>query len=70
MTLDIKNIDLGKLATELRRYEEQWVAISAENKILANGKTYGETVDKVKNPDQVILFKVPQSRYSIAPTGA
>ncbi|MBI2048833.1 MAG: hypothetical protein HY434_00580 [Candidatus Liptonbacteria bacterium] len=67
MKTNLNNIDLGKIAKELRRFEEQWVAISENNEIVASGNTYGETVDRVKNPDEVILFKVPALDYSLAP---
>jgi hypothetical protein len=65
-TLDISKIDLGKLSKELRRYERQWVAISERNEIVASGRTYGETVRKVKHPEEVVLFKVPPMDYSLA----
>ena len=65
-TLDISKIDLGKLSEQLRRYERQWVAISERNEIVASGRTYGETVRKVKRPEKVVLFKVPPMDYSLA----
>ena len=67
MKININDIDLGKLAKELRRFEEQWVAISGDNRIIASGRTYGEAVDKVENPDEVVLFRVPSLDYSLAP---
>lgn len=65
--LDINKIDLSKLSKELRRFERRWVAISARNEIVASGPTYGETVRKVKRPEEVVLFKVPPMDYSLAP---
>ena len=65
-TLDINKINLGKLSEQLRRYERQWVAISERNEIVASGRTYGETVRKVKRPEKVVLFKVPPMDYSLA----
>jgi len=65
----IKNIDLGKLSKQLRNFERQWIAISQENKIVANGDTYGEALQKVQKKDlgEVILFKVPPLDYSFSP---
>ncbi len=65
--IDIKNIDLGKLQSQLRRYENQWVAISDDNKIVSHGQTYQDAVDKVKRADDVVLLKVPPFEYSLAP---
>lgn len=66
-SLDINKIELGKLSEELRRFERRWVAISTRNRIVASGPTYGETVSKVKHPEEVVLFKVPPMDYSLAP---
>jgi hypothetical protein len=67
MNMQLNKIDLAKLAPELRRLENQWIAISEANKIVAHGKTYQEVQKKVSNPQQVILFKVPPLEYSLAP---
>ena len=62
------NIDLEKLAEELRLYAEQWVAISRENRIVAHGRTYGETLQRVRDPDGVVMVKVPPVDASLATT--
>lgn len=66
--IDVNKIDLGKLACELILYEGKWIAVSEENKIVSSGSTYGETVDRVKNTEKVILLKVPLLNYSLAPS--
>ena len=68
--IDPNKIDLSKIATELRRYEHQWVAISEDTRIVASGKTYGETAAKVPASEDVVLLKVPPLDYSFAPSGA
>jgi hypothetical protein len=68
--LDIKKIDLGKLAKPLARYRDKWVAVSEENKIVANGGTYKETVDQVPLPEKVVLFRVTPPDASLAPQEA
>ncbi len=68
MHINPNNIDLTKLAPELRRLENQWIAISEINTIVAHGLTYQEALKKVKNPQEVILFKVPPLEYSLAPS--
>lgn len=65
--VDINKIELEKLAQELPLYQLRWVAISIKNKIVASGSTYRETVRKVKHPEEVVLFKVPPTGYSLAP---
>jgi hypothetical protein len=67
MNIQLNRIDLAKLAPELRRLENQWIAISEINTIVAHGPTYHEALKKVKNPQEVILFKVPPLEYSLAP---
>ena len=66
-TPNIQHIDLSKLAGELRQYERQWIAIAEDNRIVASGPTYGETVRKVVDADRVVLMKVPPLDYSLAP---
>jgi hypothetical protein len=65
--LNISKIDLGKLASALTRYQNKWVAISEENKIVSSGDTYKETVDRVSNPDKVVLLRVTPPDMSLAP---
>ena len=66
-TKNITNINLEKLALELEKHENEWVAISDENRIIANGSTYRETADRVQDKENVVLFKVPQLNVSLAP---
>jgi Family of unknown function (DUF5678) len=40
--IDLAKVNLEKLSQALPRYEDQWVAITAANKIVANGRTYKE----------------------------
>lgn len=65
--IDPNKIDTAKIANELRQYENEWVAISENNHIVASGLTYGETLKKVNQTDEVILLKVPPLDYSLAP---
>jgi hypothetical protein len=69
ISLDANKIDLEKLGSELQQYEQQWIAISANNTIVAYGKTYGEAVHAAekKSVGEVILFKVPPLDYSLSP---
>jgi len=66
-TAELINIDLSKLASKLSRYENLWIAITADNTIVASGKTYGETLDQVDEPERVVLFKVPPLDAALAP---
>jgi len=52
------------------RYEDEWVAISAENRIVAHGKTYADTIAQVENPEEVAMFRVPPLDATLAPSGA
>lgn len=67
--LKTDNINLGKLSKQLRNYERKWIAISLGNKIIADGRTYEEALDKAKKKrgGEVILFKVPPLDYSLSP---
>ncbi len=64
---ELAKIDLEKLQGQLKQYQEEWVAISLGNKIVAHGHTYRDAVKGVKDPAKVVLFKVPNLRYSLAP---
>ena len=66
--IDPNKIDLSQLAEELGRYENQWVAISEESRIVASGPSYEDTVRQVSQKDSVILLKVPPLSYSLAPS--
>ena len=63
----IENINLGKLEGVLEQYENKWVAISDENKVVASGSTYKETVERADNNMNTVLFKVPPLSASLAP---
>ena len=67
--IDFNNIDLSRLNNELRKFEKQWVAISNDNKIVANGVTYRETNQQArqKGMKAVVLLRVPPLDYSLAP---
>ncbi len=65
-TIDPNKIDLSILADELGRYENQWVAVSEDSRIVASGPTYGEAVARVENKDAVVLLKVPPFDASLA----
>jgi hypothetical protein len=64
---NVEDIDLEKVADEISQYAEQWVAISTENRIVAHGRTYREAIEKVRNPSEVVLLKVPPLDASLAP---
>lgn len=66
---EVNKIDLGELRKELYEYEGRWIAISPENAIVANGKTYQDTVKgaKKKGMQNIVLFKVPPLAYSLSP---
>ena len=64
--MNIDNIDLGKLGSELEQYENQWIAISDENRIVGNGASYQEALEKA-GETEVALFKVPSLSVSLAP---
>lgn len=66
--IDPTNIDLSKLAAELREHENLWVAISAKNAIVAAGATYRATIEQVPAPDQVVMLKVTPAEYSLSPS--
>lgn len=65
--LNINNINLAKLSKEIGDYQNKWIAVSENNTIAASGSTYNETVGKVQNRNDVILFKVPPLNVSLAP---
>jgi ABC-type hemin transport system substrate-binding protein len=66
-TIDPNKIDLALLAGELARYENLWVAVSEDNRIVASGASYSETIQRVEDKDTVVLLKVPPLRASLAP---
>lgn len=65
MALDVNKIDLSVLADQLHNYECKWIAISEDNKIVSSGMTYAEVLEKVPNPEDVVLFKVPPLEYAL-----
>lgn len=67
--INISKINLESLSDELRRHERRWVAISAQNALVAHGKTYQEAVNKAKKKriKNIVLLKVPPLNYSLAP---
>ena len=67
--INTNNIQLGKLGKEMGKYENQWVAVTASSRIVAHGKSYGDAMKKVANPDEVVLLKVPPQDASLAPAG-
>ena len=67
-TIDPNKIDLSSLADELVRYENQWIALSEDSHVVASGRTYGETVERVEHKDAVVLLKVPPLDASLAPS--
>ena len=64
---NVKNIDLAKLAKEIKQYENQWVVISGNNKIVASGDTYGDALKNVGEREDITLFKIPSSKTLLAP---
>jgi len=66
-TMNIHNIDLGKLGLELEQYENQWIAISDENRIVGNGRSYQEALESAGDVQHIALFKVPSLNVSLAP---
>jgi pimeloyl-CoA synthetase len=62
-----ENIKLEKLSKEIEQYENLWIAISSENRIMASGRTYKETLKNIGEDEEVILFKVPPLNVSFAP---
>ncbi len=66
--IDPNKVDLSQLAEELGRYENQWVAISEESRIVASGPSYEAAVRQVSQKDLVILLKVPPLNYNLAPS--
>ncbi len=66
-TISIENIDLGALSEEMRKYENEWIAVSDENKIVASGKTYAEAFRASGETPNIVLFKVPRSDAFLAP---
>jgi hypothetical protein len=65
--MTLSRIDFNKLADKLSEYSRMWVAISEDNEIISSGRTFAETVNKVPDPEKVILFKVPATEYTLAP---
>ncbi|MEK7193184.1 MAG: DUF5678 domain-containing protein [Patescibacteria group bacterium] len=68
--VNVNNIDLRKISQDLRSFENQWVAITEDTRIVASGPTYGETVRQVKEGSDVVLLKVPSFDASLAPVEA
>ena len=66
-TIAIEKIDLGALGQEVSKYENQWIAISDENKIVSSGKTYSEAVRGIAENQNAALFKVPRLDAFLAP---
>jgi hypothetical protein len=66
-TINIENIDLGKLGRELEKYQNQWIVISQDNAIVGSGSTYGEALEDTGGREDVVLFKVPPLDVSFAP---
>ncbi|MEK7506298.1 MAG: DUF5678 domain-containing protein [Patescibacteria group bacterium] len=64
----IQKIDLGLLRKELRKFENMWVAISGENKIIGSGSTYAETIKKINSKEDIMLLRVPPLNASLAPS--
>ncbi len=67
-TIDPNKIDLSLLAGELARYENKWIAVSEDNRIVASGASYSETVGRVEERNAVVLLKVPPLYASLAPS--
>lgn len=67
LSLNLEKIDLEKLASELEKYENQWIAISDENVIVSSGETYSEALRGAPRRDNIILLKVPSLSASLAP---
>ncbi|MBI2034015.1 MAG: hypothetical protein HYT13_02870 [Candidatus Liptonbacteria bacterium] len=65
--LNYENIDLSKLETELEHFQNKWIAISAQNKIVSSGRTYGEALEKARKEGEVVLFRVPPLDAYLAP---
>jgi len=65
--MKIKNINFGKIEKIIEQYENQWIAVSDKNEVIANGNTYKETVGKSGNRRDIVLFKVPSLNVSLAP---
>ncbi|MBI3825615.1 MAG: hypothetical protein HY294_06450 [Candidatus Rokubacteria bacterium] len=65
-TIDARKINFLKLGDQLRKYERQWIAITERNEVVGHGSTSTEALEGVKNPEEVILFKVPPLDYSLA----
>lgn len=65
--LNIENIDLSKLSSEIEKYENQWIAISDENKIVGSGNTYSDALKNTDNKKRAVFFKVPSLKASLAP---
>ena len=62
----LEKIKLEKIAQEMEQYENQWIVISSENKIVGNGTTYEEALRSAAGRKDVVLFKVPPLDASLA----
>ena len=65
----MKTIELTKLLSPYKKYENKWVALNFNNtKLLGYGKTIKEaTKNALKNSDEEpVVFKVPSSRFLLA----
>lgn len=64
--INFTKVNLAKLQITLRKHIGKWVAISEDNKIISSAATYRKAVDKVANPEEVVLFRVTPMDASIA----
>ncbi|OGH15247.1 MAG: hypothetical protein A3H50_03580 [Candidatus Levybacteria bacterium RIFCSPLOWO2_02_FULL_37_10] len=56
----MKIVNLSKL---LKKYKSGWVALNKEDKIVAHGKTFALTCQKIKDMKDVLLVPVSQNYF-------
>ena len=64
----MENISLENIQRDiLLQYQNQWIAISKNNQVIANGSNYSEVVKKLSQDVGVALLKIPPLNLSLAP---
>jgi len=68
--VNVEHIDLGTLRDELENHENQWLAVSEDNKVVGSGRTYRDAVEAAHGREDVVLFRVPPLDASLAQQSA
>ena len=61
----MKIVNLSKL---LKKYKSGWVAIDKKNKVVAHGKTFALTCQKIKNTKDILLVPASKNYFGFVTT--